>query len=288
MSDISQTQQPQTWTKIIESKQKLFDLRLREVIRYRDLIWMFVKRDFAVAYKQSILGPAWYVIQPLASTIMYTFVFGNLASIGTDGVPYLLFYFAGTMLWTYFSNCLNSASNCFLDNKGVFDKVYFPRLCVPISTTFGHLFKLLIQFALLLIFYVYYIVKGAAIHPSWCVILFPLILAWLGSIGTGMGLIFSALTTKFRDLKHLVNFALPLAMYVTPVVYPLSEAPKKYFWVFYINPVSAPIETFRVWFYGAGHVPMEMLLISLAETAVIVLCGLLLFTRNERTFVDVI
>lgn len=287
MSDTSMQQQ-QSWTKVIDSKHKLFDLRLREVIRYRDLIWMFVKRDFAVTYKQSILGPAWYVIQPLVSTVMYAFVFGNLASIGTDGIPHLLFYFAGTMLWTYFSNCLLSASTCFLDNKGVFDKVYFPRLCVPISTMLGHLFKLVIQFALLMIFYFYYLIKGDSIHSSWMVVLFPLLLLWIGVLGTGMGLICSALTTKFRDLKFLVQFVLPLAMYITPVVYPLSEAPKNFFWIFYINPLSAPIEYFRIWFYGAGSVPTDMLLLSLAETVLIAFFGLVLFSYSERTFVDVI
>lgn len=278
----------QTWTKIIDSKPKLLDLKLRDVIRYRDLIWMLIKRDFAVTYKQSILGPLWYVIQPLISTVLYTFIFGNLAEIGTDGVPYVLFYFAGSMLWTYFSNCLNSCSTCFLDNKGVFDKVYFPRLCVPISTTVGHIFKLLIQFACLLVFYVYYLVVGSNVHPTWMIALFPVILLWIGSVGMGLGLICSALTTKYRDLKFLVQFALPLAMYITPVVYPLSEAPESLSWIFYINPVSAPIEYFRIFFYGAGNVPLNMLWISLSELVVIVFLGLVLFNHNEKNFVDVI
>ncbi len=285
--DLTQIQ-PQNWTKIIDSKPKLLDLKLKEVIQYRDLIWMLLKRDFAVTYKQSILGPLWYIIQPLLSTVLYTFVFGNLAEIGTDGIPYVLFYFAGSMLWTYFSNCLNSCSTCFLDNKGVFDKVYFPRLCVPISTTVGHLFKLFIQFACLLVFYIYYLVIGSSIKPSWMIALFPVILIWIGSVGMGLGLIVSALTTKYRDLKHLVQFALPLAMYITPVVYPLSEAPQKLKWIFYINPVSAPIEYFRIFFYGAGKVPSNMLCISIAEAFVIVFFGFILFNKNEKNFVDVI
>lgn len=280
--------QQQTWTKIIDSKPKLFDLKLREVIRYRDLIAMLIRRDFAVTYKQSILGPLWYIIQPLVSTILYTFIFGNLAEIGTDGIPYVLFYFAGSMLWTYFSNCLSSSSSVFLDNKGIFDKVYFPRLCVPISTTIGHLFKLLIQFACLLAFYIYYIVKGANVHPSWMIALFPVLLVWIGSVGTGLGLICSALTTKYRDLKFLVQFALPLAMYVTPVVYPLSETPEKLQWIFYANPISAPIEYFRIFFYGAGNVPTDMLWINISEAFLIVFFGLILFNKNEKNFVDVI
>lgn len=288
MEDTLIQSKEQTWTKIIDSKPKLLDLKLRDVIRYRDLIWMLIKRDFAVTYKQSILGPLWYVIQPLISTVLYTFIFGNLAEIGTDGVPYVLFYFAGSMLWTYFSNCLNSCSTCFLDNKGVFDKVYFPRLCVPISTTVGHIFKLLIQFACLLVFYVYYLIVGSNVHPTWMIALFPVLLLWIGSVGMGLGLICSALTTKYRDLKFLVQFALPLAMYITPVVYPLSEAPESLSWIFYINPVSAPIEYFRIFFYGAGNVPLNMLWISLSELVVIVFLGLVLFNHNEKNFVDVI
>ena len=280
--------QQQTWTKIIDSKQKILDLKLKEVFHYRDLIFLLVKRDFSVTYKQSILGPLWYIIQPLLSTVLYTFIFGNLAQIGTDGIPYILFYFAGSMLWSYFSNCLLSCSSCFLDNKGVFDKVYFPRLCAPISTTLGHILKLLIQFACLLVFYIYYLVKGYNIHPGFTVALFPVLVLWIGFLGMGLGLICSALTTKYRDLKFLVQFALPLVMYVTPVVYPLSQAPKSFMWIFYANPMSAPIEYFRIWFYGAGHVPVNMLYISIAEFVVILLSGLLLFNRNERNFVDVI
>jgi lipopolysaccharide transport system permease protein len=276
------------WTQIIDSKRKLFELGLKDVAHYRDLILMFIKRDFIITYKQSVLGPLWYILQPLMSTVMYTFIFGNLAAIGTDGIPYILFYFAGSMLWTYFSNSLLSAANCFLDNKGVFDKVYFPRLCVPISTTVGHILRLLIQFACLLCFYIYYLIKGNAIHPSWMVVLFPLLLVWIGCLGTGIGLIISSLTTKYRDLKTLVQFSLPLLMYVTPVVYPMSQTPENLRLIFYFNPMSAPIEFFRIWFYGAGAVSTNMLIISIAETLVVLLLGVLLFNRNERNFVDVI
>lgn len=278
----------QTWTKIIDSKHRFLDLKLKEVFHYRDLIFLLVKRDFSVTYKQSILGPLWYIIQPLISTVLYTFIFGNLAQIGTDGVPYVLFYFAGSMLWSYFSNCLLSCSTCFLDNKGVFDKVYFPRLCAPVATTMGHILKLGFQFACLLVFYIYFLIKGADIHPSFGILLFPALVLWIGFLGMGLGLICSALTTKYRDLKFLVQFALPLAMYITPVVYPLSEAPKNFMWLFYANPMSAPIELFRIWFYGAGSVTSQMLLISLSEFVVVLFFGLILFGHNERNFVDVI
>lgn len=287
MSDIANTEN-EKWDLVLEPKNKLLDLRLREVIKYRDLVLMFIKRDFTTAYKQTILGPIWYIVQPLVSTVMYTFIFGNLAEIGTDGVPYLLFYFAGTMLWTYFTGSLNSASSVFSSNAGMFGKVYFPRLTVPISTTVGHIIKLGIQFACLLVFYIYYLIVGANIHPTWWVLGFPLLILWIGFMGCGLGMIISALTTKYRDLNQLLSFGLSLAMYATPIVYPLSEAPANLAWVFYINPMSAPVELFRIWFYGAGSVPTSMILISLAVTAVCFFCGLILFNRNERTFVDVV
>ncbi len=278
----------ENWDLILHSKHKLLDLKLREVIRYRDLVLLFVKRDFAVQYKQTILGPLWYLVQPIISTIMYAFVFGNLAQIGTDGIPYLLFYYGGTMLWTYFTGSLNSCSSVFINNAGMFGKVYFPRLTVPISTTIGHIIKLGIQFALLMCFYVYYLITGAPVHATWYVLLFPLIILWIGFLGCGIGLVVSALATKYKDLKIVMDYGISLCMYITPVVYPLSQAPESLKWIFYINPMSAPVELFRIGFYGAGHVPLEMVISSLVITAVVFLGGLILFNRNERTFVDVI
>lgn len=276
------------WDIILQPKTKLLDLQIREIIRYRDLVLLFIKRDFTTAYKQTILGPIWYIIQPLFSTIMYTFIFGNLAQIGTDGVPYLLFYFAGTMLWTYFTGTLNSASSIFTTNSGLFGKIYFPRLTVPISTTVGHIIKLGIQFACLLVFYIYYLIVGANVRPSWWILAFPLLVIWIGLLGCGIGMMISALTTKYRDLNQLLSFGISLAMYATPIVYPLSEAPANLAWVFYINPMSAPVELFRIWFYGAGSVPTPMIFLSLGMTAVLFFFGLVLFNRNERTFVDVV
>lgn len=276
------------WSLVIESRRKLLDLRLREVIRYRDLIWLFVKRDFVTQYKQTILGPLWFIINPLFSTVMYTFVFGNLANIGTDGIPYLLFYYAGTMLWTFFTGCFNDASNVFINNSGLFGKVYFPRLTVPISNVFSNLTKVGVQFATLMVFYVYYLVIGAPVTPSLWIIAFPLIFGWLAILATGMGMIISSLTTKYRDLKHLVSFALHLAMYATPVVYPLSEIPADFAWVNYVNPVSAPIELFRIWFYGAGTVPPVMIVSSLGMTALFFFLGLIMFNQNERNYIDVV
>ena len=249
---------------------------------------MFFIRDFTTTYKQTILGPLWHIISPLCSTLVYAFAFGNIAGIGTDGIPSLLFYYGGTTLWAFFSTCLNTASGIFLNNSGVFGKVYFPRLTVPIATTLSAALKMLIQFAMLMIFLTYYIMTGNPVRPTICAFLFPLMIIWLGALGTGAGMILSALTTKYRDLNHVLTLALQLAMYVTPVVYPLSQVPERFKYFFYVNPVSAPIEMFRIWFYGVGHVPDNMLLMSVAFTALILLTGLILFNRNERTCMDVI
>jgi lipopolysaccharide transport system permease protein len=278
----------ENWTLVIESKRKLMDLQLRDVIRYRDLIYLFVKRDFVLQYKQTILGPLWLIIQPLFSTIMYTFVFGNLAKIGTNGIPHLLFYYSGTMLWTFFAGCFTDVSNVFITNAGIFGKVYFPRLTVPISNVFSNVTKIIVQFVMLMVFYAYYVISGAPVNGSLWIFAFPLIFAWLAALGTGMGIIISSLTTKYRDLKQLVTFALGLAMYATPVVYPLSEIPQRFSWVNFVNPVSAPIELFRIWFFGAGAVPQSMILTSLGITAGLLILGLILFNQNEQNFIDVV
>jgi lipopolysaccharide transport system permease protein len=278
----------QDWDLVIESKRELLDLKIRDVIRYRDLIWLFVKRDFATQYKQTILGPLWFVIGPLFTTIMYTFVFGHLAKIGTDRIPSILFYYSGTMLWTFFSGSFNDASNVFVGNAGLFGKVYFPRLTVPISNVFSNLMRIMVQFLFLVCFYAYYLVIRAPVTPSWWILAFPLLFAWLAFLGTGMGMIISALTNKYRDLKQLVSFALGLLMYATPVVYPLSEMPAKYAWISFVNPLSAPVELFRIWFFGAGSVSLLMILTSLAVTAICAFFGLVMFNQNELNFIDVV
>lgn len=276
------------WDLIIEPKRKLLDLPIREVIRYRDLIVLFIKRDFVTQYKQTILGPLWFVINPLISTVMYIFVFGSLAKLSTDGIPQILFYYAGTMLWAFFSSCFTDATNIFVTNKDLFGKVYFPRLTVPISNVFGNLTKIAVQFVFLLIFFIYYLVTTDVLKPSFAILAFPLLLVWIAALGTGMGMIISALTTKYRDLRILVTFALNLAMYATPVVYPISQIPKRFSWVLYANPVSVPVELFRVWFYGAGTVTLGVACISIAETILLLFLGLIMFNQNERSFIDVV
>ena len=276
------------WDLTVTSKNKLIDIKLRELVHYRDLILMFFIRDFTTIYKQTILGPLWHILNPLCATLVYAFTFGRIAGIGTDGIPSLLFYYGGTMLWTFFSTCLNTASGIFLNNAGVFGKVYFPRLVVPIATTFSAIFKMLIQFLMLMTFLIYYILSGNSVHPTFMALLFPVMILWLGALGTGFGMIFSALTTKYRDLSNVLAMMLQLAMYITPVVYPLSQVPDDLKLFFYFNPISAPMELFRIWFYGVGNVPSSMILISIAITILVVLLGLTLFTRNERTCMDVI
>jgi lipopolysaccharide transport system permease protein len=276
------------WSIVIKPKRGWFDLDLRELYRYRDLIRLFVNRDFVTVYKQTILGPLWFIMNPLFTTVMFTFIFGKLAKIPTDGIPSTLFYYGGSMLWGYFSTCLNSGSDVFSGNAGLFSKVYFPRLTVPISKVFSNLVSVLIQFATLLIFYVYYVATGASVRPTWWVLAFPLLLAQLAALGMGFGIIVSSLTTKYRDLRQLVGFGVSLWMYATPIVYPLSQVPEAYRWAMTLNPVSAPIEAFRAAFYGVGGPSPLMLWTSVAATAAILFLGLILFNHNERTFVDVV
>lgn len=278
----------QIWDKTIESSHKLLDLRLKQVWDYRDLVYLFVKRDFITYYKQTIFGPLWYLFQPILSTVMYILIFGQLAQIGTDEIPQTLFYFSGTMLWTYFSSSLVKTSNTFIENKTIFGKVYFPRLTVPIASAISLIMKLLIQFALFVLVYIFYLFKGANIQPSPRMLLFPVIVLWIGLLATGLGMIISAITTKYRDLVMVLEYFVSLWMYATPVVYPLSEVPEKLRILFYINPISAPIEMFRICFFGAGYVPALCVVSSITCTILFLFVGLILFNRNERTFVDVI
>ncbi|MCL1834468.1 MAG: ABC transporter permease [Leptospirales bacterium] len=278
----------QNWTTIIKPKPSLLSFNLKDIWRYKDLIKMFVLRDFATFYKQTILGPLWFIIQPLFTAGMFTLIFGSVAKIPTDGIPPLLFYMTGVINWAYFSDCLTKTSDTFIENAATFGKVYFPRLTVPIATTLSALLKLLIQFVFLMIFLLYYIRTGNPVRPNVYAFLFPLMIIWIGALGTGAGMILSALTTKYRDLNHVLALALQLMMYVTPVVYPLSQVPQNFRLFFYINPVSAPMELFRIWFYGVGSVPNRMIAVSLGATVIVVLLGLILFTRNERTCMDVI
>lgn len=279
------------WSLVIKPKKKWLDIDLRELYRYRDLIKLFVNRDFVTVYKQTILGPLWFILNPLFTTIIFSFVFGNLANIPTDGIPQTLFYYCGTMLWNYFSACLNSGADVFSGNASLFSKVYFPRLTVPISKVFSNLISLVIQFGTLIVFYIYFAATGSTVRPTAWAFALPLLVAQIAALGMGFGMIISSLTTKYRDLRQLIGFGISLWMYATPIAYPLSQLKAKfpaYSWLMVFNPVSAPVEAFRAAMYGVAGPSTLLLLSSVGETLVILILGLLLFNRNEQSFVDVI
>ncbi len=278
----------ENWTMVIRPKRHLLDVNLYEIWRYRDLIKLFVRRDFVARYKQTILGPLWFLIQPLFTTIMYTIVFGNIAKISTDGLPQILFYMSGIVGWTYFSACLNSTSNTFVANAGIFGKVYFPRLTLPISIVISNLIQFTIQFFLLLAFMLYYRSIGANFHTNIYILLLPVLIILMAGLGLGFGIIISSLTTKYRDLTNLVSFGVQLWMYATPIIYPLSEIPEKYRIFVLANPLTPIIETFRFALLGAGTVNWIYLAYSCAFTVLVLALGIILFNKVEQTFMDTV
>lgn len=279
-----------SWT--IEAKASLFDLKLNEVWAYRDLLWLLVRRDFVSFYKQTILGPLWFFIQPLFTTIIFTFIFGNLAGISTDGLPKPLFYMAGITAWNYFADCLTKTSTVFKDNAGIFGKVYFPRLIMPLSIVVSNLVRFGVQMLLFLLMMGYYhFVVGAAFNVTWAISLFPLIVALMALLGLGAGMIISAMTTKYRDLAFLVTFGVQLLMYATTVIYPLSEAFKKYpayAWIIEYNPMTPIIETFRYGFLGEGSFTWGSIGYACGVTFALLLIGVVVFNKVERNFVDTV
>jgi lipopolysaccharide transport system permease protein len=279
----------QNWSMIIEPKRNLFDLRLRELWRARDLVMLFVHRDFVAVYKQTILGPLWFLIQPLLTAIIFTFIFGSIANLPTDGLPKFLFYMSGTVVWAYFSSCLTSTSATFATNAPLFGKVYFPRLAVPVSILISNLITFLIQFALFLGFLVYFVLRGTLIQPSWLwIMLSPILLLMMAGLGLGLGLTISSLTNKYRDLRFLVQFGVQLLMYATPVIYPISSIPDRYRWIILANPMTSIVEAFRYAFLGVGSVDIGHLLYSFCFMLVVVLLGSLIFNRVEQTFMDTV
>ena len=276
------------WTTIIKSKTGWFDIDLKELAQYKDLIAMFVKRDFKTLYKQTILGPLWIIISQLLTTLMYTVVFGNIANISTDEVPEIVFYMLGTTVWTYFSTCLTKTSSTFTDNSAIFGKVYFPRLVTPISTVISGLINFGVQFLMFLGFMIYFMIKGSTINPNLWVLITPLLLVQLAVLALGFGIIISSLTTKYRDLAVLVTFGVQLWMYATPVVYPASQISGRLKTLMMLNPVSPIVETFRYAFLGSGSIPWNYLGISVITTLVVLFAGVVLFSRVEKTFMDTV
>ncbi len=276
------------WTAIIESDHKLVDLKLKEVWHYRDLVWLFVKRDFTTRYKQTILGPLWFVIQPLFVTIVQTIVFGNMAGLSTDGVPELLFYMSGNVAWLYFSACVTSTANTFLSNARLFGKIYFPRMTSPIASAISSLINFVIQFLILLGFLLVFILQGANVHITWVAALTPLLVLNLAVLGTGFGIIISSLTTKYRDLQVMVSFGLQLWMYFSPVILSASSLSDKMYNVMMCNPVSPVIELMRYGWLGSGTTPFLFWGISWGVSVIVLLIGIMLFNKVERTFMDTV
>lgn len=272
----------------IVPKDKLLDLRLREIWRYKDLLFLFVRRDFVAKYKQTVLGPIWFFIQPLFQTLVMTVVFGGMAKLSTDGVPPILFYLSGVTAWNYFANCLKSTANTFTANASLFGKVYFPRAVTPLSIIISNLIQFGIGLLLFLFIYGYFAVSGYPLKPNLTLLLLPVLILIMGFMGLGLGMLVSAMTTRYRDLQYLVEFGVQLLMYATPVILPLSAVPEKYQFIMLANPMTGIIETFKYAFLGAGSFSIGLLAYSITFTVIVFLVGLLIFNKTEKNFMDTV
>ena len=276
------------WTEVISAEKGWFDLNLHELFKYFDLIYLFVKRDFVVFYKQTVLGPLWYIIQPLVHTVVYNLIFGKIAKLSTDGTPPFIFYMSGTVVWAYFASCISSTSNIFVKNAGVFAKVYFPRITVPIAIVITGLFQFIIQFTIFLGFYLYFIGNGADIRPNYLILTLPLIILQVAILGLGFGLLISSLTAKYRDLTFAMTFFVQIWMYLTPIVYPISQVPEKYRAIYNLNPMSSVIETFRFAFFGTNSINIQTVMVSVCFAIVVLIIGLYKFSQTEKSFIDTV
>lgn len=278
------------WDLEIEPRTRLFSLNLKEVWHHNYLLLMFVRRDIVSVYKQTILGPLWFFIQPLLTTVTFTVVFGNIAQISTDGMPQTIFYMAGITIWNYFSETLTATSNTFTTNASIFGKVYFPRLVMPLSKVLSGLVKFGIQYLLFISILLYFVSKGSHVKPDplGILIVTPIVVAIMAGLGLGMGLILSSLTTKYRDLMFLITFGIQLLMYATPIIYPISSMSPAFRWLIEANPLSWLVEAFRHVYLGAGQLNIHGLLYSLGFTTVILLVGMLVFNKVEKNFMDTV
>jgi lipopolysaccharide transport system permease protein len=285
------TEPEEYWDLEIKPTGSLFDLKLKDVWHYRDLLFLLVRRDFVSFYKQTILGPLWFFVQPIITVLVYNLIFNNLAGIKTDGIPGPVFYLAGTIMWNYFSECLTKTSTVFKDNAGMLGKVYFPRLIMPLSIVFSNLIRFGVQFILFIVLVGYYMLTGNPVMPNVYLLLFPFLIVIIAALGLGFGMIISAVTTKYRDLAFVISFGVPLLMYTTTVIYPLSEVVKKYSsysWLIKFNPLTAVIETFRYGFLGKGSFSWDMLIYTTLFTIVVLLTGIMVFNKVEKNFVDTV
>ena len=285
----------QEWTTVIKPKDKLLAVDFKELWRYRDLYTLFVKRNIITQYKQTVLGPLWFVIQPVLTVIMYMVVFGGIAGIATDDIPQPLFYLAGTCMWQYFSDCLGKTSNTFVSNSGLFGKVYFPRLITPLSNVTSNLLRFGIQMGLFIVVYVIYAVRGCNAHLTWYILLFPLLVIMMAGLALGFGLVISSMTTKYRDLQILFSFVVSLWMYATPIVYPLSLVKGKMaagfdlYTIMRLNPVTPVLETFKYGALGAGEfIGWEWLAYSFVFMIVLLALGIVIFNKTQKSFMDTV
>jgi len=276
------------WDLVIRPRRSIFQIDIKAIWEYRDLLAMFVKRDIVVVYKQTILGPLWFFIQPIMTTLIYIIVFGRIARISTDGVPMILFYLSGIIMWNYFSECFNITAKTFTENAGIFGKVYFPRLIMPLSKVISGLIKFGIQFGLFLLVYFYFLFHTESIHPNISLLLVPYLIVIMALLGLGFGIIFTSLTTKYRDLNFLISFGVQLLMYATPVIYPVSAIPEKYKLYILANPMTPIIEAFKHAFLGTGYLNASGLLYATAFTLVTFLIGVIIFNKTEQNFIDTV
>ena len=277
----------ENWTEVIESKNKWFNVNLRQLWAYRDLISIFVRRDIVSVYKQTVLGPLWFFLGPIFTVVTYTFVFNKIANISTDGIPAPLFYLAGTTCWNYFQTCFTGTSTTFLTNAGIFGKVYFPRLISPISLVLSNLLKFGIQLIMFLCFWGYYYYKGE-VSPNSYILVVPILIVLMGGIALGTGIIISALTTKYRDLSYFISFGITLLMYATPVIYPESAIPELYKPILEINPIAPIIESFRFAFTGSGHFSWFGIAYSSLFMMITLFIGVIIFNKVEKNFMDTV
>ena len=288
MSSIEDKQSLEHWDLDISPQRGWFDIHLGDLWKYRDLVKLFVRRDFVAGYKQTILGPLWYVIQPIISTIVFTVIFGNIAHLSTDGMPAFLFYLSGNTVWGYFAGCFLGTANTFVSNAGIFGKVYFPRLSAPVSVVISNLISFGIRFGVFLLFWVYFLFFTSGLHPNIWILSLPLLVLLMAGMGLGFGIIVSSLTTKYRDLQQLVGFGVQLMMYATPVIYPISTVTGIWRWFILANPMTPIIEVFRRAFFGVSSLDPIWLLYSAGFMLVVLFFGLLLFNHIEASFMDTV
>lgn len=275
---------------IIRPKRHAFDINFKEIWQYRDLLLMFVKRDVITVYKQTVLGPIWFVVQPILTTITYIVIFGNIAKISTDGTPMALFYLSGIVIWNYFSESFTQTSDTFMQNSQIFGKVYFPRLIMPLSKVISGLIKFFIQLCFFLLVYAYYLINDpGVVQPNWTIALIPFYVLIMSMTGLGLGILFTSMTTKYRDLKFLITFGVQLLMYATPVIYPMSTIPEgKFKMILQLNPLSPIVESFKYSFLGAGEFSLTGLAYSLGFALVALFLGMIVFHKTERNFIDTV